>query len=336
MRYRLIASPLSESIRFLELKTIKWRDWITTIFFFRQTIYRKAKITLLSRRLLLGQQFPLGNLIHGQLLCHSLETFLKTMGRREKRRPAAWFIKKLQSFQFPFCCAATSFYELLQVQQFCNLRIFTMYVGGFFGPGIGTFLTTFMLRHKKNLHFWLAYFQAAFPFSYWKWDSENLKKEEKISLSRPQSFPYKLWHFIKKRQWHYGNDPIEKRRKPPPSLTSTSMGHHYIWKPMFTINYPWECLLFYLLLLEFWDAKAALVIFHLYLDNFLLANPITLEAIQNMIPFFIDLESAPFPPFLLESNMFHRPWKCARICSLYNLIFIYYFHLKTLSLYYTT
>ena len=161
------------------------------------------------------------------------------------------------------------------------------------------------------------------------------KKKRKF-LSRPQSFPYKLWHFIKKRQWHYGNDPIEKRRKPPPSLTSTSMGHHYIWKPMFTINYPWECLLFYLLLLEFWDAKAALVIFHLYLDNFLLANPITLEAIQNMIPFFIDLESAPFPPFLLESNMFHRPWKCARICSFYNLIFIYYFHLKTLSLYYTT
>ena len=179
-----------------------------------------------------------------------------------------------------------------------------------------------MLRHKKNLHFRLAYFQAL-PFSYWKWDSENLKKVEKISLSRPQSFPYKLWHFIKKRQWHYGNDPIEKRRKPPPSLTSTSMGHHYIWKPMFTINYPWECLLFYLLLLEFWDAKAALVIFHLYLDNFLLANPITLEAIQNMIPFFIDLESAPFPPFLLESNMFHRPWKCARICSLLQS----YFHL---------
>ena len=165
------------------------------------------------------------------------------------------------------------------------------------------------------------------------WKRRGEEEEKKNSL-RPQSFPYKLWHFIKKRQWHYGNDPIEKRRESPVScLTTTSMGHHYIWMPLCLPLITPENIFCSTStrILETRRCKGY-VIFHLYLDNFLLANPITLEAIQNsMIPFFIDLESAPFPPFLLESNMFHRPWKCARsICSFNNLIFIYYFQIKTL------
>ena len=169
------------------------------------------------------------------------------------------------------------------------------------------------------------------------WKRRGEEEEEKKNSLRPQSFPYKLWHFIKKRQWHYGNDPIEKRRESPVScLTTTSMGHHYIWMP--------PCLplitpenIFCSTCTRILETRRCkgYVIFHLYLDNFLFANPITVEAgagaSQKMIPFLLTLSWLVFSPFLRESNMFHRPWKCARsICSFYNLIFIYYFQIKTL------
>ena len=84
--------------------------------------------------------------------------------------------------------SSSSAVQLLHFMNFCKFNNFVIYgflpcmLVGFFGPGIGTFLTTFMLRHKKNLHF-LVGILPGFPFFLLKmrqWDFE--KRRENFSL----------------------------------------------------------------------------------------------------------------------------------------------------------